>query len=174
MGFRGRVFRSTLADANEIKRLANLCRLCSGSHRHRPSFVCWRSLFGVELSENLYALDSTTVDLCLSLFPWARFRWPNLRLRQRNGAQYEKPAEPPSSSCAHPMPALPQRGIRSPLAHRVLLSTSLLALAPAPLRTRFSFLTHRLCLGTGDCGPGYTAEANRLRRELRWQRNWIV
>ena len=40
MGFRGRVFRSTLADAYEIKRLANLCRLCSGSHRHRPSFVC--------------------------------------------------------------------------------------------------------------------------------------
>src|SRR5438132_43031 len=166
MGFRGKVSRSTLADANELRDwriYADFAQVLIGIAR--PLYA--DDPFGVELSENLYALDSTTVDLCLSLFPWARFRWPNLRLRQRNGAQYEKPAEPPSSSCAHPMPALPQRGIRSPLAHRVLLSTSLLALAPAPLRTRFSFLTHRLCLGTGDCGPGYTAEANRLRRELR-------
>src|SRR5437660_10446933 len=89
--------------------------------------------FGVELSENLYALDSTTVDLCLSLFPWARFRWPNLRLRQRNDAQDEQPAEQPSSPCAHAMTALPQSGIRSALADRVMLSPSLLALAPSPL-----------------------------------------
>ena len=30
--------------------------------------------FGVELSHTVYALDATTIDLCLSLFPWARFR----------------------------------------------------------------------------------------------------
>ena len=46
---------------------------CTDSDRDRPPIVCTRSI-GVELNESLYALDSTTIDLCLSLFPWAKFR----------------------------------------------------------------------------------------------------
>ena len=73
MGFRGRVFRSTLADANESRDwriYADFAQVLISIAR--PLYA--DDPFGVELSENLYALDSTTVDLCLSLFPWARFR----------------------------------------------------------------------------------------------------
>src|SRR5438445_7504376 len=94
MGFRGRVFRSTLADANESRDwriYADFAQVLISIAR--PLYAVWRIYadfaqvlisiarplyaddpLGVELSENLYALDSTTVDLCLSLFPWARFR----------------------------------------------------------------------------------------------------
>jgi hypothetical protein len=54
-------------------RLAHLCRACSTPHRY-----CQRPLpedqFLEELDETVYALDSTTIDLCLSVFPWAVFR----------------------------------------------------------------------------------------------------
>ena len=73
MGFRGRVFRSTLADANESRDwriYADFAQVLISIAR--PLYA--DDPLGVELSENLYALDSTTVDLCLSLFPWARFR----------------------------------------------------------------------------------------------------
>ncbi len=73
MGIRGNVSRSTLADANENRDwriyadfaqvLINIARKL---YRDED--------FGVELEETVYALDSTTIDLCLSLFPWARFR----------------------------------------------------------------------------------------------------
>jgi hypothetical protein len=73
MGFRGRVARSTLADANDVhdwriyadfaQMLIRLARPLYGSDP-----------IGVDLDQSLYALDSTTIDLCLSLFPWARFR----------------------------------------------------------------------------------------------------
>src|SRR5664280_2868700 len=56
-----------------IARLANLCGLCPGVDRRCATVVCPRSL-GVDLEQSLYALDSTTIDLCLTLFPWARFR----------------------------------------------------------------------------------------------------
>src|SRR5216684_3145471 len=52
MGVRSKVARSTLADANESRD--------------------WR--IDADLDQSLYALDSTTIDLCLSLFPWAKFR----------------------------------------------------------------------------------------------------
>src|SRR6266480_385170 len=73
MGFRGKVSRSTLADANESRDW----RIYADFAQVLISIA--RSLYaddplGVELNENLYALDSTTIDLCLSLFPWARFR----------------------------------------------------------------------------------------------------
>src|SRR5437899_744408 len=73
MGFRGKVFRSTLADANESRDwriYADFAQVLISIAR--PLYA--DDPLGVELSENLYALDSTTVDLCLSLFPWARFR----------------------------------------------------------------------------------------------------
>jgi hypothetical protein len=73
MGFRGRVARSTLADANDAhdwRIYADfaqvLIRIARPLHASDP--------IGVDLDQSLYALDSTTIDLCLSLFPWAKFR----------------------------------------------------------------------------------------------------
>jgi hypothetical protein len=73
MGFRGRVARSTLADANEThdwRIYADFAQVLIGIAR--PLYV--DDPIGVDLDQSLYALDSTTIDLCLSLFPWARFR----------------------------------------------------------------------------------------------------
>ena len=73
MGFRGQVSRSNLAYANEHRdwrifaEFAQvLIDIARALYRDEP--------FGVDLSETVYAFDSTTIDLCLSLFPWARFR----------------------------------------------------------------------------------------------------
>ena len=73
MGFRGKMSRSTLADANELRDwriYADFAQVLIGIAR--PLYA--DDPLGVELDQNLYALDSTTIDLCLSLFPWARFR----------------------------------------------------------------------------------------------------
>src|SRR5882724_1634077 len=73
MGFRGKVARSTLADANESRDwriYADFAQVLIGIAR--PLYV--HDPIGVDLEHSLYALDSTTIDLCLSLFPWARFR----------------------------------------------------------------------------------------------------
>jgi len=73
MGIRGTVARSTLARANENRDwriYADFAQVLI--HIARPLYA--EEDFGVELSETVYALDSSTVDLCLSLFPWARFR----------------------------------------------------------------------------------------------------
>src|ERR1700680_1218093 len=73
MGIRGRVSRSTLADANEThdwRIFADFAqRLIAMA---RPLYAS--DPIGAELDQSLYALDSTTIDLCLSLFPWAKFR----------------------------------------------------------------------------------------------------
>jgi hypothetical protein len=73
MGFRGRVARSTLADANE----SHDWRIFADFAQHpigvaRPLYA--GDALGVDLDASLYALDSTTIGLCLALFPWARFR----------------------------------------------------------------------------------------------------
>src|SRR5271167_2965104 len=73
MGFRSRIARSTLADANET----HDWRIFADFAQHliglaRPLYV--EDPLGVDLDHSLYALDSSTIDLCLSLFPWARFR----------------------------------------------------------------------------------------------------
>src|SRR3977135_1394423 len=73
MGFRSRIARSTLADANEThdwRIFADFAQVLIGIARPLYS----RDPIGVDLDHTLYALDSTTIDLCLSLFPWARFR----------------------------------------------------------------------------------------------------
>jgi len=73
MGFRGRVSRSTLADANEShdwRIWADLAQVLIGVAR--PLYA--GDSIDVDLNDTVYALDSTTIDLCLSLFPWARFR----------------------------------------------------------------------------------------------------
>jgi len=73
MGIRGHVSRSTLADANERRDwriYADFAQVLI--HLARPLYV--DDDLGVDLDHTVYALDSTTIDLCLSLFPWARFR----------------------------------------------------------------------------------------------------
>jgi hypothetical protein len=73
IGLRGNVARSTLADANEShdwRIYADFAQMLIGIAR--PLYA--HDPIGVDLDQSLYALDSTTIDLCLSLFPWARFR----------------------------------------------------------------------------------------------------
>ena len=73
VGFRGQVSRSTLADANEThdwRIYADFAQVLIGIAR--PLYA--QDPIGVDLNQSLYALDSTTIDLCLSLFPWAKFR----------------------------------------------------------------------------------------------------
>jgi hypothetical protein len=72
-GFRGRISRSTLADANRVhdwRIYADFAQVLIGRARrlyaHEP--------LALDLKQTVYALDSTTIDLCLSLFPWAKFR----------------------------------------------------------------------------------------------------
>lgn len=72
-GFRGTISRSTLADANRVhdwRIYADFAQVLIG--RARQLYAA--EPFGVALEQTVYALDSTTIDLCLSLFPWARFR----------------------------------------------------------------------------------------------------
>jgi len=73
IGFRGHISRNTLAHANETRNwriFADFARVLIAQarslYRDEP--------FAVELGETVYALDSTTIDLCLSMFPWAQFR----------------------------------------------------------------------------------------------------
>jgi hypothetical protein len=73
MGFRGKVARSTLADANEShdwRIYADFAQVLI--HIARPMYA--NESLGFDLDGTVYALDSTTIDLCLSVFPWARFR----------------------------------------------------------------------------------------------------
>jgi hypothetical protein len=73
MGFRGKVSRNTLAHANEVRDwriYADFAQILIARARHLYA----NDSFGVELKQIVYALDSTTIDLCLSLFPWAKFR----------------------------------------------------------------------------------------------------
>jgi hypothetical protein len=73
MGFRGKVSRSTLADANEAhdwRIYADFAQVLIGIAR--PMYA--NESLGFDLDNTVYALDSTTIDLCLSVFPWARFR----------------------------------------------------------------------------------------------------
>ena len=73
IGFRGKVARTNLAAANEAhdwRIFADFAQVLIGIAR--PLYAS--DPIGVELDQSLYALDSTTIDLCLSLFPWARFR----------------------------------------------------------------------------------------------------
>jgi len=73
LGIRGSVARSTLADANEARDwriyaefAQHLIRIARRLYVNEP--------FGVDLKNTVYALDSTTIDLCLAVFPWAPFR----------------------------------------------------------------------------------------------------
>ncbi len=73
MGIRSRISKSTLADANENRDwriYGDFAQVLI--HTARELYI--HQEFAVELDQTVYALDSTTIDLCLSLFPWAKFR----------------------------------------------------------------------------------------------------
>src|SRR5260370_2858181 len=73
LGFRGKVARSTLADANEVhdwRIFADFAQYLIGVARTLHD----EDPIGVELDDVLYAMDSPTINLCLSLLPWAKFR----------------------------------------------------------------------------------------------------
>ena len=73
MGIRGKISRSTLADANNARDwriYADFAQVLI--QPARALYV--NDDFGLDLENTVYALDATTIDLCLSLFPWARFR----------------------------------------------------------------------------------------------------
>jgi hypothetical protein len=73
MGIRSRISKSTLADANE-KRDWRIYGDFAQVLIHMARALYIEEEFAVELDQTVYALDSTTIDLCLSLFPWAKFR----------------------------------------------------------------------------------------------------
>ena len=73
LGFRGKVARSTLADANELRDWHIFADFAHVLIDIAPPLYAADSI-GIDLDQSLYALDSTTIDLCLALFPWARFR----------------------------------------------------------------------------------------------------
>ena len=73
MGFREPVHRSTLADANELRDWRIYAEFAQRLiAQARKLYLC--EDLGLELTNTVYALDSTTIDLCLSVFPWAHFR----------------------------------------------------------------------------------------------------
>ena len=73
MGLRGPVAKSTLADANELRDWRIWSDLAAVLIK-RARKLYLKDDFGLDLANTVYALDSTTIDLCLSLFPWADFR----------------------------------------------------------------------------------------------------
>jgi hypothetical protein len=72
LGFRSRVCRSTLADANEGRDWRIYADLAALLIKKARRLYAGQSL-EVDLQQSVYALDSTTIELCLNLFPWARF-----------------------------------------------------------------------------------------------------
>lgn len=73
LGIHGDISHSTLADANRERDWRIYYDLAQGLIRRARALYAHEPI-GVELDETVYALDSTTIDLCLTLFPWARFR----------------------------------------------------------------------------------------------------
>jgi hypothetical protein len=73
MGIRATVARSTLADANRVRDWRIYADFAQALiHTARRLYA--KDEFGVQLDHTVYALDSTTIDLCLALFPWAHFQ----------------------------------------------------------------------------------------------------
>jgi len=73
LGIRGNIAKSTLADANE-SRDWRIYRDFALSQIKLARKLYSQDSFAVELEQTVYALDTTTIDLCLSVFPWAHFR----------------------------------------------------------------------------------------------------
>lgn len=80
LGIRGHISRSTLADANEgrdFRIYADLAQVLMTAARRLYA----HEDIGLDLERTVYALDCTTIDLCLSLFPWARYRAQNAAVK---------------------------------------------------------------------------------------------
>lgn len=73
MGIRGKVSRNTLANANQVRDWRIYADFAQGLITTARSLYA-KDDFGSHLEQTVYALDATTIDLCLSLFPWAKFR----------------------------------------------------------------------------------------------------
>jgi len=73
MGIRGNVSRNTLANANQVRDWRIYADFAQGLITTARSLYS-KDDFGLQLEQTVYALDATTIDLCLSLFPWAKFR----------------------------------------------------------------------------------------------------
>jgi len=73
LGFSHPIARSTLADANESRDWRIFADLAQALIARARDLYCGEDL-GIELKDTIYALDSTTIELCLSLFPWARYQ----------------------------------------------------------------------------------------------------
>jgi len=73
LGIRGQVSRNTLANANAVRDWRIYADFAQVIIAQARQFYAHED-FGVELEQTVYALDSTTIDLCLALFPWAKFR----------------------------------------------------------------------------------------------------
>jgi hypothetical protein len=72
-GIRSQISRNTLAHANEVRDWRIYADFAQVLIQEARSLYRKES-FGIELDQTVYALDATTIDLCLSLFPWAQFR----------------------------------------------------------------------------------------------------
>ena len=79
-GIRGQVSHSTLADANETRDWRIYADLAQVLIRTARQLYADED-FGIELQQTVYALDCTTIDLCPSLFPWARYRAQNAAVK---------------------------------------------------------------------------------------------
>jgi len=73
MGIRGKISRNTLAHANEIRDWRIYADFAQVLIRTARKLYSGED-FGIELDQTVYALDATIIDLCLSVFPWAKFR----------------------------------------------------------------------------------------------------
>ena len=74
MGIKGNISRTNLSRSNEIRDWKIFARFANHLIQEALSLYAKEDLIYKELNNSLYALDSTTIDLCLSLFPWAKFR----------------------------------------------------------------------------------------------------
>ena len=82
LGFREPVRRSTLADANEMRDWHIHAELAQRLIAQARKLYAGESL-GLDLTDTVYALNSTTIDLCLSVFPWAHFRSTKAAVKMR-------------------------------------------------------------------------------------------
>jgi len=90
MGLRQPVARSTLADANERRDWRIWADIAAVLiRRARKLYVDDDT--GLDLANTVYALDSTTIDLCLSLFPWADFRSTKAAVQDAHAARFARP-----------------------------------------------------------------------------------
>jgi hypothetical protein len=120
MGFREPIRRSTLSDANEAGDWRIYADFAQVLIRQARKLYAVDN-FGVELTETAYALDATTVDLCLSVFPWASFRATKAAVKMHtlldlrgaipsfihisDGSIRRRPIAPPGSSATRPSPS---------------------------------------------------------------------